>query len=449
MASTSEVYGDPEVHPQVESYRGNVDPTGPRSVYDEAKRFAESMTMAMHRTYGVDVGDRPHLQHLRPAALARRRAGGVQLHQPGPARRAADRLRRRIPDPESVLRRRRDRRAGRTCWTRRSPGRSTSAIPMSAPCWSWPTWSWRSQGRARRSSSSPCPPTIRRAAARTSRWPPRRSVGPPRSALRDGHHPHHGVPCPPGAGSVTIDLSEAGGEFLPRTQYSTLSVIMPVFNERSTVAEIIRRMRAVELPLTLQIIVVDDGSSDGSDKVLGALEDSTVRVITHAQNQGKGAAIRTGTGRGHRRPGADSGCRPRVRPRRLAAPARSDAQGQGPRRLRQPVHRGAQEHAAAALVRQPGPLASRPTSSTARRCRTWRRATSCSMPRRSRASPSSRTASTSSPRSRPRCCAAGSASTRCPSPTPDGSSTKGRRSRGGTASVRSWHSCASASAREF
>ena len=56
MASTSEVYGDPEVHPQVESYRGNVDPTGPRSVYDEAKRFAESLTMAMHRTHGANVG---------------------------------------------------------------------------------------------------------------------------------------------------------------------------------------------------------------------------------------------------------------------------------------------------------------------------------------------------------------------------------------------------------
>jgi dTDP-glucose 4,6-dehydratase len=55
MASTSEVYGDPLVHPQHESYHGNVDPTGPRSVYDEAKRFAESMTMAMHRYRGVDV----------------------------------------------------------------------------------------------------------------------------------------------------------------------------------------------------------------------------------------------------------------------------------------------------------------------------------------------------------------------------------------------------------
>jgi dTDP-glucose 4,6-dehydratase len=56
MASTSEIYGDPEVHPQVESYRGNVDPTGPRSVYDEAKRFSESLTMAMHRTHQVNVG---------------------------------------------------------------------------------------------------------------------------------------------------------------------------------------------------------------------------------------------------------------------------------------------------------------------------------------------------------------------------------------------------------
>ena len=56
MASTSEVYGEPEVHPQDESYRGNVDPTGPRSVYDEAKRFAEAITMAMHRSYGLNVG---------------------------------------------------------------------------------------------------------------------------------------------------------------------------------------------------------------------------------------------------------------------------------------------------------------------------------------------------------------------------------------------------------
>ncbi|HEV3402110.1 MAG TPA: UDP-glucuronic acid decarboxylase family protein, partial [Acidimicrobiales bacterium] len=55
LASTSEVYGDPLVHPQPESYWGNVNPIGPRGVYDEAKRFAEAMTMAYHRFHGVDV----------------------------------------------------------------------------------------------------------------------------------------------------------------------------------------------------------------------------------------------------------------------------------------------------------------------------------------------------------------------------------------------------------
>ena len=55
LASTSEVYGDPEVHPQPESYWGNVNPVGPRGVYDEAKRFAEAMTMAYHRFHHVDT----------------------------------------------------------------------------------------------------------------------------------------------------------------------------------------------------------------------------------------------------------------------------------------------------------------------------------------------------------------------------------------------------------
>jgi len=56
MASTSEAYGDPLVHPQPESYWGNVNPNGIRSVYDEAKRFSEAATMAYHRSRGVDVG---------------------------------------------------------------------------------------------------------------------------------------------------------------------------------------------------------------------------------------------------------------------------------------------------------------------------------------------------------------------------------------------------------
>jgi len=55
FASTSEIYGDPQVHPQTEDYWGNVNSIGPRSVYDEAKRFSESMAMAYHRTHGVDI----------------------------------------------------------------------------------------------------------------------------------------------------------------------------------------------------------------------------------------------------------------------------------------------------------------------------------------------------------------------------------------------------------
>ncbi len=77
-------------------------------------------------------------------------------------------------------------------------------------------------------------------------------------------------------------------------RFRTLSVIVPVFNERSTVAEIVRRMRSVELPVEREIVVVDDGSDDGTAAVLTQLRDSTVRVVAHPQNRGKGAAIRTG-----------------------------------------------------------------------------------------------------------------------------------------------------------
>lgn len=55
LASTSEVYGDPEIHPQPETYWGNVNPIGPRGVYDEAKRYAEALTFAYHRSHGLDV----------------------------------------------------------------------------------------------------------------------------------------------------------------------------------------------------------------------------------------------------------------------------------------------------------------------------------------------------------------------------------------------------------
>jgi len=77
-------------------------------------------------------------------------------------------------------------------------------------------------------------------------------------------------------------------------RFSKLSVIVPVYDERNTVVEIVRRMRAVDLPVDLEIVNVDDGSTDGTRDVLRQLADSTVRVVLHEHNKGKGAAIRTG-----------------------------------------------------------------------------------------------------------------------------------------------------------
>jgi glycosyltransferase involved in cell wall biosynthesis len=89
-------------------------------------------------------------------------------------------------------------------------------------------------------------------------------------------------------------VSEDGPSDETAGGFRTLSVIVPVFNERATVAEIVRRMRAVDLPVEREIVVVDDGSDDGTGDVLTQLRDSTVRVVKHTRNRGKGAAIRTG-----------------------------------------------------------------------------------------------------------------------------------------------------------
>ena len=76
--------------------------------------------------------------------------------------------------------------------------------------------------------------------------------------------------------------------------YAKLSVIVPAFNQRNTIAESIRRVRDVQLPIEHEIIIVDDGSTDGTRDILRQLEDSTVRVIYQPQNGGKGSALRAG-----------------------------------------------------------------------------------------------------------------------------------------------------------
>ncbi len=73
-----------------------------------------------------------------------------------------------------------------------------------------------------------------------------------------------------------------------------LSILIPVYNERSTVGEAVRRARAVELPVEREIIIIDDGSDDGTGQIIDQLADSTVHIVHQPQNKGKGAAIRKG-----------------------------------------------------------------------------------------------------------------------------------------------------------
>ena len=120
------------------SYWGNVNPVGPRAVYDEAKRFAEALTMAYHREFGVRHRDRADLQHLRPAPAPRRRPRGVELPRAGDDGRAAHGLRRRQPDPVVLLRGRRGPRPHRAASTPTRSARSTSGTRTSSRCWSWP-----------------------------------------------------------------------------------------------------------------------------------------------------------------------------------------------------------------------------------------------------------------------------------------------------------------------
>ena len=109
QASTSEVYGDPEVHPQPESYWGHVNPAGIRACYDEGKRCAETLFFDYWRQHDLGIKVMRIFNTYGPRMMAERRPGGQQLHRPGAARGADHDLRRRHPDPVVLLRRRPDR----------------------------------------------------------------------------------------------------------------------------------------------------------------------------------------------------------------------------------------------------------------------------------------------------------------------------------------------------
>ena len=125
LTSTSEVYGDPEVHPQPETYWGNVNPIGPRGVYDEAKRYAEALMMAYHRQQGVDTGIVRIFNTYGAAHAAERRARDPDVPAPGARGKARHGVRRRLADAELLLRGRPDPRARPA----RGVGRASSRQP--------------------------------------------------------------------------------------------------------------------------------------------------------------------------------------------------------------------------------------------------------------------------------------------------------------------------------
>ena len=111
LTSTSEIYGDPEQHPQPETYCGNVNSLGPRSCYDEGKRFAESLTMTYWRCLRGRRPDRAIVQHLRTPLAERRRPHGPDVLRAGAGRATADDLRLRSADAFALLCERHRRRA--------------------------------------------------------------------------------------------------------------------------------------------------------------------------------------------------------------------------------------------------------------------------------------------------------------------------------------------------
>ena len=145
------------MHPQPESYWGNVNRVGPRSVYDEAKRFAEALTMAYHRVHGLDTKIVRIFNTYGPRlSLADGRVVSNFLDQAMRGAPAHD-LRRRHPDPLVLLRRRRGRAASWALLESDHVGPMNIGNPTSSPCSSWPSSCSSSPARRRSSCSSRSP----------------------------------------------------------------------------------------------------------------------------------------------------------------------------------------------------------------------------------------------------------------------------------------------------
>ena len=168
LASTSEVYGDPEVHPQREEYWGNVNPVGPRGVYDEAKRYSEAMTMAYHRQQGVDTHIVRIFNTYGPRMRQHDGRAIPNFLRQALAGQADDGVRRRVADAVVLLRRRPDR-GHLPADDERRPQPVNIGNPNEMTLLELADAIKRMTGTTPRSCSRACPRTTPRCASPTSR----------------------------------------------------------------------------------------------------------------------------------------------------------------------------------------------------------------------------------------------------------------------------------------
>ena len=273
LASTSETYGDPQVHPQPESYWGHVNPVGPRGVYDEAKRFAEAMTMAYRRQHGVDTAIVRIFNTYGPRMRPRRRPGHPDLHPPGAGRRAADRGGRRQPDPLGLLRRR--------------PVEGILAVAAVGPRRTGQHRQPRGALRPRPRRASRGTPSARRSDDRVHRPPGGRPDGPP-----PGHHA--------GPRQLGWEPQVPFAEGLARTvEWFRDTPPSDVAGQRDGVWPRLRRV-AGTLPLTGRVALVTGAASGTRRATSIALAEAGAHVVVADVNEAGGketcASVPAGTG---------------------------------------------------------------------------------------------------------------------------------------------------------